>query len=180
MTGAGLLHSETPGSQAACAYPGTIAACRVLLRPLPPRHPSRARTACPQNIRGRAVVHSNFLLRLQSLQFAFWNLFDDSPSLSSVAKEQNFRHRGRFGNWWAHMDSNHGPRPYQRRALNQLSYAPNSKCMNPKVKRINWWSRRESNPRHPACKAGALASELRPRDFQITFGTLQRALLLGT
>ena len=26
----------------------------------------------------------------------------------------------------------------------------------------NWWSRRDSNPQHPACKAGALAIELRP------------------
>ena len=25
-----------------------------------------------------------------------------------------------------------------------------------------WWSRRDSNPRHPACKAGALPAELRP------------------
>ena len=43
----GLLHSETRGSKAACASPRTIAACRVLRRPLPPRHPSCARTACP-------------------------------------------------------------------------------------------------------------------------------------
>ena len=43
----GLLHSETRGSKAACASPRTIAACRVLHRPLPPRHPSCARTACP-------------------------------------------------------------------------------------------------------------------------------------
>src|SRR5215470_8905605 len=27
----------------------------------------------------------------------------------------------------------------------------------------NWWRRRESNPRHPACKTGALPTELRPR-----------------
>ncbi len=42
---AGLPHSETPGSKAACASPGTIAACRVLPRLPPPRHPARARTA---------------------------------------------------------------------------------------------------------------------------------------
>ena len=28
--------------------------------------------------------------------------------------------------------------------------------------RERWWSRRDSNPRHPACKAGALPAELRP------------------
>ncbi len=36
---------------------------------------------------------------------------------------------------------------------NQLSYAPAGNI---------WWSRRDSNPRHPACKAGALPAELRP------------------
>ena len=78
VTGAGLLHSETPGSEAACAYPGTIAACRVLRRPLPPRHPSCARTACPQNIRGRAVVHRNFLL--------FWLLMQSRQSGKDTVK----------------------------------------------------------------------------------------------
>ena len=43
----GLLHSETRGSKTACVSPRTIAACRVLRRPSPPRHPSCARTACP-------------------------------------------------------------------------------------------------------------------------------------
>ena len=36
-------HSETPGSKAVCASPGTIAACRVLRRLPVPRHPPRAR-----------------------------------------------------------------------------------------------------------------------------------------
>jgi hypothetical protein len=26
--------------------------------------------------------------------------------------------------WWAHVDLNHGPRPYQGRALTELSYGP--------------------------------------------------------
>ena len=44
---AGLLHSETHGSKAACASPWTFAACRVLRRPPSPRHPSCARKAWP-------------------------------------------------------------------------------------------------------------------------------------
>ena len=44
---AGLLHSDTHGSTVACTSPWTIAACRVLLRLLSPRHPSCARRACP-------------------------------------------------------------------------------------------------------------------------------------
>ena len=39
---AGLPHSETPGSKRVCRSPGLIAACRVLRRPLAPRHPSCA------------------------------------------------------------------------------------------------------------------------------------------
>ena len=45
---AGLPHSETHGSRAACASPWNIAACRVLRRHPPPRHPSCARKAWPQ------------------------------------------------------------------------------------------------------------------------------------
>ena len=45
--GAGLLHSETRGSRAACASPRTIAACRVLRRRLPPRHPPYAALRLP-------------------------------------------------------------------------------------------------------------------------------------
>ncbi len=39
----GLPHSDTPGSKTACVSPGLFAACRVLLRLPPPRHPPRAR-----------------------------------------------------------------------------------------------------------------------------------------
>ena len=39
MTSAGLPHSGTPGSPAACASPGSIAACRALHRLSVPRHP---------------------------------------------------------------------------------------------------------------------------------------------
>ena len=39
------------------------------------------------------------------------------------------------------------------RCSNQLSYGPDYK----------WWSQTDSNRRHPACKAGALPTELWPR-----------------
>ena len=45
LAGGGLPHSDTPGSKAACASPGLFAACRVLHRLPPPRHPPRARAA---------------------------------------------------------------------------------------------------------------------------------------
>ena len=42
MAPGGFPHSGTPGSQAVCASPGTIAACRALHRLPAPRHPPRA------------------------------------------------------------------------------------------------------------------------------------------
>ena len=41
------------------------------------------------------------------------------------------------------------------RCSNQLSYGP--------CKKDKWWSQTDSNRRHPACKAGALPTELWPR-----------------
>ena len=44
----GFAHSETPGSRAVCASPGTIAACRVLRRLPAPRHPPCAHGTFPR------------------------------------------------------------------------------------------------------------------------------------
>ena len=162
-----MLHSETRGSQAACAYPRTIAACRVLLRPLPPRHPSCARTACPQILSAEQPPLHHFITQRHALtRAAHLDLLDFtfmSSGCQRACSEDSSPKSEQKGAWWAHMDSNHGPRPYQRRALNQLSYAPSQSDISEK-----WWSRRGSNPRHLACKASALATELRPRGhFQI-------------
>ena len=40
------------------------------------------------------------------------------------------------------------------RRYNQLNYDPKLVCS------CIWWAKRGSNPRHPACKAGALPAEL--------------------
>ena len=170
---AGLLHSETHGSTVACTSPWTIAACRVLRRPLSPRHPSCARRACPpeNHSGGKHPVRCNKLtLLLIPLTKCKNSILMTSRQCARAQLPVPRFQRARSDNqiqskkWWAHLVSNQGPRPYQRRALNQLSYAPNSKAFLPKAIE-KWWSRRESNPRHPACKAGALASELRPRDI---------------
>ena len=102
----------------------------------------------------RAHAHGH----LDLLDFTFM-----SSDCQRACSEDSSPKSEQKGAWWAHMDSNHGPRPYQRRALNQLSYAPSQSDMSER-----WWSRRGSNPRHLACKASALATELRPRGhFQI-------------
>ena len=52
MTAAGLPHSGTPGSQPACGSPGTIAACRALLRLSVPRHPPCALSSLGRIVSG--------------------------------------------------------------------------------------------------------------------------------
>ena len=48
------------------------------------------------------------------------------------------------------------------RAYSSCAYAiVNERCF-----RNRWWSRSGSNRRHPACKAGALPAELRPRETE--------------
>ena len=58
LAGDGLPHSDTPGSRAACASPGLFAACRVLHRLPPPRHPPRARTAWAPKIGARPALRA--------------------------------------------------------------------------------------------------------------------------
>ena len=56
MTGAGLPHSDTPGSERACRSPGLFAACRVLHRLVMPRHPSCARIRLAEDRNPRHLV----------------------------------------------------------------------------------------------------------------------------
>ncbi len=160
---AGLPHSETHGSRAACASPWNIAACRVLLRHPLPRHPSCARKACPQKslFRGRAsglsrcpcgkpraerarAPPSAFLCYLQSLSIFRFRLSKSTP--------RRPRRRGGNSGMVGAPGLEPGTSSLSEKRSNQLSYAPAG----------TWWSRRDSNPRHPACKAGALPAELRP------------------
>ena len=126
---AGLPHSETHGSRAACASPWNIAACRVLRRHPLPRHPSCARKAWPQNLfarprlrtsdapagstapsgRGLPLLHSIYL---QSLFLSFASGCQRAPAARRAAGMEIV-----FPGWWAHLDSNQGPLPYQRSAL---------------------------------------------------------------
>ena len=48
-----------------------------------------------------------------------------TSALSGLRSNQaELRARTSVGIEWAHMDSNHGPQPYQGCALTKLSYAP--------------------------------------------------------
>ena len=67
---AGFAHSETPGSKAVCASPGTIAACRVLRRLPVPRHPPCARDISRRPAPGRRrhvlAFKSSWMCRMNS------------------------------------------------------------------------------------------------------------------
>ena len=60
----------------------------------------------------------------------------------------------KINQWWAWLDLNQWPRPYQGRALTNWATGPSGYKI--------WWSRGDSNSWHPACKAGALPTELQP------------------
>ena len=119
----GFPHSGTPGSKDACSSPGLFAACCALPRHTVPRHPSRAR------IRLAGAAHRaagpGYTLRLLSL-----SLLPIAALLSKTrarrpprgAGPDGFRNRTRPrapppGGWWACLESDQGPRPYQGRAL---------------------------------------------------------------
>ena len=56
-----------------------------------------------------------------------------------------------------------GPPPRQRRSGARPQNAPPERFAPLRGTGLNWWSRSGSNRRPPACKAGALPTELRPR-----------------
>ena len=70
MTGAGLPHSETPGSKRACRSPGLIAADRVLHRLVMPRHPSCARIRLAEDRNPRHSRYVATLLDTQTVQLS--------------------------------------------------------------------------------------------------------------
>ena len=159
---AGLPHSETHGSRAACASPWNIAACRVLLRHPLPRHPSCARKACPQKTYPRPRLRTLSMPLREAARragagspFCILMLPSKSFYLSlPVVKEHPRRvaRRGENSGMVGAPGLEPGTSSLSEKRSNQLSYAPAG----------TWWSRRDSNPRHPACKAGALPAELRP------------------
>ena len=88
---------------------------------------------------------------------------------------------------WAQVDSNHRPRAYQARALTSWAMSPHAvlvplqlalelshgsiislnRCLQ---LRWRWW---DSNPWPPACRAGALPTELHPRGVPFSYQSLE-------
>ena len=100
-----------------CGSPNLIAAYRVLLRLVMPRHPScaRIRLAEPSGLDTNLALLRCNLFSSQTMQ-----LSKNKPHL----REENRRDAFSFQvsrpchlKWWACLESNRGPRPYQGRAL---------------------------------------------------------------
>ena len=136
----GFPHSEITGSKGASASPVLIAACHVLHRLSTPRHPSEALQ--------RLIVSQQNSCRDDP---ADWKEMPAGPCLIFVRQC---------------LLSNRSSKPMNRPDQFFLHNINASAPKQPKQSLYDhtrsWWSQTESNRRHPACKAGALPTELWP------------------
>ena len=139
----GFPHSEITGSKGASASPVLIAACHVLHRLSTPRHPSEALQRLIVSQQNSCLVYSARLERCRGTKPDF---LSDNVFFSN--KTSKLRGAGHVL-----------PLRYQctptRRPTANLNAITRS-----------WWSQTESNRRHPACKAGALPTELWPHSIR--------------
>ena len=111
----GFPHSEIPGSKPARGSPGHIAASRVLHRLLVPRHPSCARirltgsgTSVPAGV---ATSTQNYAIVKEH------PAGDPAGPVPAACAAGSLSRSRAVSQWWACLESNQGPRPYQGRAL---------------------------------------------------------------
>ena len=151
VTGAGLPHSETCGSKCACHSPQLIAAYRVLHRLVMPRHPSCARIRLAEDRNPRPSRYVATLL-------------PRTVQLSKINPAEAGKSELRRETWPQGLVGVPGIEPgtssLSGTRSNQLSYTPAT----PETAPPRWWRQPGSNRRHPACKAGALPTELCPRN----------------
>ena len=127
-----------------CSSPKLIAAYRVLLRPPMPRHPSCALSSLTTKNLLRLMIshqllkvycfsqHKKLLVVCSFEQYLLCRIFFKTFSLivnqppSSIPDGFNRNYSGKsfivsnrspIINWWAYLELNQGPRPYQGRAL---------------------------------------------------------------
>ena len=136
----GFPHSEITGSKGASASPVLIAACHVLHRLSTPRHPSEA-------LQRLIVSQQNSCMD----DPADWKEMPAGPCLIFVRQcllsNGSWKPMNRPDQFFLHNIN-----AFDCEAAGAISVRSTS----------SWWSRTESNRRHPACKAGALPTELRP------------------
>ena len=136
----GFPHSEITGSKGASASPVLIAACHVLHRLSTPRHPSEALQ--------RLIVSQQNSCRTDPTD---WKEMPVGSCLIFVRQC---------------LLSNRSSKPMRGRTNSSFTISMPTTAKQPGQSLYDhtssWWSRTESNRRHPACKAGALPTELRP------------------
>ena len=141
----GFPHSEIAGSKGASASPALIAACHVLLRLSTPRHPSEALQ--------RLIVSQQNPCMADPPPGKRWGA---GPRLVLLARRCLLE---------PDLKAYEGPVKFFLHNVNAASPRAGRKLF-PRSARP-WWSQTESNRRHPACKAGALPTELWPRSRNV-------------
>ena len=136
----GFPHSEITGSKGASASPVLIAACHVLHRLSTPRHPSEALQ--------RLIVSQQNSCRTDPTD---WKEMPVGSCLIFVRQC---------------LLSNRSSKPMRGRTNSSFTISMlqrlSDEAISVRSMRDTWWSQTESNRRHPACKAGALPTELWP------------------
>ena len=129
MTSVGLLHSDIPGSKLDCSSPRLFAAYHVLHRLSMPRHPSCALSSLTtkKNFTFSCCLSTKFVpldLAIELLRLYFKTLHSsivNEPQVSHLPYHPEQTGSSLFhaphNQWWAYLDLNQGPRPYQGRAL---------------------------------------------------------------
>ena len=136
-----MPHSETCGSKIALISPQLVAECHVLLRLLMPRHPPNALKALdPLKIPIRA---------------------DRKQRVNSHSLKTKFH-------TYSHCQTT--KRPYMTHPQKNRETQNQNLMIKPYPPQNKWWRRTESNRRPPACKAGALPTELRPQISNKKYG----------
>ena len=145
-----------------CSSPKLFAAYHVLRRPPMPRHPSCALSSLTTKKHTLNDVYLSLNISCLLFQFSLKKLFlaefssrhfsvivkqprDHLPPLPVLPVNPLSRRPRPFGILVGVLGFEPRTSSLSGTRSNQLSYTP-------------WWSRRGSNPRHPACKAGALAN----------------------
>ena len=173
----GLPHSEIVGSKGIRTSPTLIAAYHVLHRLCMPRHPpialktlDHSHCQCPSflpggqfpsgkscNLPGVSAANDAPGRKDQLLEICPMAAVRQANHMPGIERPMATDHTGCPGgtrtNLLFTMSCRTGERPKPSANLVCERLPPT----------MEWWSRTGSNRRHPACKAGALPAELRPR-----------------
>jgi hypothetical protein len=155
----GFPHSEILGSKPVRSSPKLIAAYHVLHRLLAPRHPPDALLSlnhshyrCPPARRGWAPVRPGHLRPDRKDQLAS----KSTPRRHTHAPAAHAQRQDGF----ALHDVRQPADPFEK-GVSETDLPDLGKTAAP----TRWWSQTDSNRRHPACKAGALPTELWPLNW---------------